>query len=812
MIARLIFPLALPDMYTYRVPDQFVKLIQPGIRVEVSLRDKLYSAIVYEIIPDPETDGLGMKEIISLIDEKPIVRELHLQMWKWISKYYMCSIGEVMAMALPGGLKLESETRLQPGEVDYQEADLNDDEFLIAEAVSLRKEINIQEIRLILNRKTIYPVIRSLLSKDMVSVSEELQEKFAPKKMRIVSISNHISDSEEARIEALDSLKKAKVQEETFLQLLDFLPHGTNLPVSEIYRLTGSNGQILKALQKKGFITIEEVEDSRITAYEKTEDKLPALSSEQIIALDAIREAHAENKTAIIHGVTGSGKTRLYIEEITQCLNSGRQALFLMPEIALTTQMVQRVKSIFGKDLMVYHSKMNGHERVEIWQAVMEGRGMVLGARSAIFLPFKDLGLIIVDEEHDPSYKQFNPAPRYNARDCAVAFASMYQGHVIMGSATPSLESFENAVSGKYKIVTLKERYGNVQMPAIRIVDMAYEQKANRVKSLFSLALLDAMSQNLENQKQTILFQNRRGYAPIIQCTSCGHTEMCPNCDVHLTLHRYFDELRCHYCNYRKKSPLTCPECGGKELKEIGAGTERIEQELKMHFPSARIARLDYDTAKTKASFERLIQKFSDREIDILIGTQMITKGFDFDHVTLVGIVNADAMLMFPDFRANERAFQMLTQVSGRAGRRSEQGQVLIQAYRSDHPILYDVRDHHFNRMYVRESSERHRFGYPPFFRLLTIELRHKDAAYLDQVSRILAELLSKKLGKRVLGPAIPGISRIKNLYIRTITIKFEKEARMMHFVKDLVIQTKKDWINKEQIKNVRVVIDIDPY
>ena len=813
MIARLIFPLAISELYSYKVPKELEASMCLGIRVEVPLRDKLYSALVYELVKDANEDQrLTMKYIHSVIDDTPIVTSHQFKLWRWISEYYMCTMGEVMQMALPGGLKLESATKVRLGDMDYQDMELTNDEYLVAEAVSIRGEISIDEVRLILNKKTIYPILRSLLVKDVIAVVEELVEKFIPKIIKTVSLESELINNEEAQIAALDKLKKAKLQEETLLQIFTLSAFGNVIPVQEIYKLTGTNLQVLRALEKKGFLRISEVETVRIKEYEQSFDALPSLSSEQVLAVKDIEIAHAEHKPVLILGVTGSGKTRIYIEEITKTLAAGKQVLFLLPEIALTSQMVERINAIFGKDLMVYHSKQNSHERVEIWDETLKGRGLVLGARSALFLPFKDLGLIIVDEEHDASYKQNNPAPRYNARDCAIVFANQYKANVILGSATPSLESFENASSGKYHLVVLRERYGQVKMPEIKVIDMAYERKANRVKSIFSLKLLNAMAENLELGNQTILFQNRRGYAPIIQCNSCGYTEMCPNCDVNLTMHRYFDELRCHYCNHKKRSPKKCIECGNEDLKEIGAGTERIEQEIKMHFPEARIGRLDYDTAKTKSAFEKIISGFARKEFDILIGTQMVTKGFDFDHVTLVGIINADAMLTIPDFRANERAFQMMTQVSGRAGRRADQGVVYLQAYRADHPAIMDVRDHHFNRMYQREISERSRFGYPPFFKLILIELKHRDAAFVDRAAQVLADKLIAKLGKRVLGPAIPGISRIKNMYIRTITIKFEKEPKMMHFVKQLVLISKVELTEKDGIKGVRINLDVDPY
>ena len=810
MIVKVVFPMAIPELYSYKVPSVLQQAIQIGVRVEVSLRGKIYSAIVFEI-STAEDEKLSTKYVISILDTHPIVGSRDLNLWKWISDYYCCSIGEVMQMAMPGGLKLESETKICLGETDYQDADLTDDEFIVAEAVSIRTEITISEIQSILDRKTIYPILRKLLEKEVIEIKEELIEKYAEKKMKVVGFTSNYKE-ENQKIAALDAVERSEIQTNMLLSIISLSKHTPRVPVSDVYEMAGGTLANLRAIEKKGILSIEEVTTSRITAFDLSKDPLPQLSIEQSKALLEIENSHNANKPALVHGVTGSGKTRLYIDLIKNCIAEGKQALFLLPEIALTTQMVDRINAIFGNDLMVYHSKLSSQERVEVWYEAAKGRGLVLGARSALFLPFKNLGLIIVDEEHDSSYKQTNPAPRYNARDCAIVIANTHKANVILGSATPSIESFENAMSGKYGLVVLKERYGQVQMPKIEIVDMAYAKQTNRVKSVFSLQLLEEMAINLDIGKQTILFQNRRGFAPIVQCKKCGYAAMCVNCDVHLTLHRYFDELRCHYCNHRRKNPIKCPECGSDDLNEIGAGTEKIEQEVKMHFPDAKVARLDFDTAKSKSAYEKILYNFARKDYDILIGTQMVTKGFDFDFVTLVGIINADSLLMYPDFRANERAFQMMTQVAGRAGRRAEQGKVIIQSYRADHPILADVLEYNFSRMYYRELSERTQFAYPPFYRLITIELKHKDASRLDHASDLLAEKLRKRLDKRVIGPASPGINRIRNLYIKFITIKFEKDAKVMRFVKQLILHSKAELINKDGIKGLRINIDVDPY
>jgi len=539
---------------------------------------------------------------------------------------------------------------------------------------------------------------------------------------------------------------------------------------------------------------------------------LSPLSQLQQQVVDETHRLWELQDVVLVHGITGSGKTRVYMEMIQKNLDEGKQILYLLPEIALTAQIVLRLKAKFGTQVQVYHSRMSNNERVELWKATREGQGIILGARSSLFLPFVDLGLIIIDEEHDPSYKQQDPAPRYNARDAAIYLARGFGAKVMLGSATPSLESYLNAKQEKYGLVEMMERFGNVSLPEISIVDLTKERKAKRMTSYFSKKLKDEIDLALVNGKQALLFQNRRGYAPSIQCIVCGYTAGCPNCDITLTYHKFFNELRCHLCGYKVKKPEECPACGNDDFRQIGFGTEKIEDAIQEIFPLAKVARLDYDTARSKASYERLIMDFQDKKIDILVGTQMITKGLDFDNISIVGVLNADLLLFFPDFRASERAFQLLTQVAGRAGRRKEQGKVVIQTSKPSHPVIIDTIEYNYHKFVGREAFERKNFAYPPYYRMINIILKHKQPSVVQEASETYASFLKNKLGKRVMGPAEPGIAKVRGMYLRNINIKLEKNHKLIAATKDLILEGKK-WIKEHKgFKSVRVNIDVDPY
>lgn len=809
----VIIPLALPMEYTYSVPEHLCSQLDIGVRVEVALKRKLYSGIICQIGDEIDTN-YKPKDIVSVLDPQPILSSKQLTLWKWIANYYCCTLGEVMHAALPSGLKLESETKIvlkDNASDDF--TNFTDDEYLVAEALLIRKELSIQEISDILDKKTIYPIIRSLLDKQVLEIKEELIQKYTTKKVRAIQLSDEFRE-QKILFDFIDNKIRSEGQERAIMAYLTLTKgSGQLIPITDIYELGRVNNAIVKALEKKGIFTIKEIDVSRLHVYSEDTLIVPDLSEEQTKAIVKINEFHQNGTPVLLHGITGSGKTRVYIELISEQLKEDKQSLYLLPEIALTTQIVERLENYFGDDIVIYHSRMNNHQRVETWNAVMAGKKVILGARSSLFLPFQNLGLIIVDEEHDPSYKQANPSPRYNARDAAIILGRQLDAAVILGSATPSLETYTNATRGKYGLITINKRYGTSVLPEIKVVDLKKEKKVGRLKDTsISKPLEDAITDFLSRKKQVIIFQNRRGFAPVVQCNDCGWMAECINCDVSMTLHRYFNELRCHYCGHRAKNPPACPDCGSDNLYEVGQGTERIEQDLKDKFPDSNIKRMDADTAKTKKSLDSIIYDFSVGKIDILVGTQMVTKGFDFDHLGLVGIINADSLTRFPDFRAGERAFQMMTQVAGRAGRRGEQGQVIIQAFTPSHPTIKETIQYDFNHFYQREMIERKQFHFPPFFRMINVELKHSDPEKLKHAATFFAEQLKKRLHHRIQGPIIPSIARIKNKYIQFINIKMETDPKVINFTKKLIIHTRGEMQNIHGIKGVRVNIDVDPY
>lgn len=811
----VILPLMLPELLTYSVPESLKNGLKPGMRVEVGVRNKLYSAIVYET---HETLDLPYKTkpIISVIDHNPIITEKQLQFWMWIARYYCCTPGEVMKVALPSGLKLESETKVllngDPSEIDT--FNLSDEEYLIVEAITVQHQLTISQIQDILNKKSIYPIIRGLIDQGIIAIMEELKEKYKPKSISFLTLNEPYRSNPEKLTEVFDKIAKSEKQTRLLLAFVQLSKNKTfSIPASDIYTLSGGNSSIARAMAKKDVFTIEKKTISRIKSDVVDEGpSIPPLSPMQITALEEIKGHFQTDKPVLIHGITGSGKTRVYTELINETMQSGKQTLYLLPEIALTTHMVERLKNELGQDILVYHSRLSNHERVEIWNAILLGAKVVIGARSSLFLPFTNLGLIIVDEEHDPSYKQFDPNPRYNARDAAIYLANRNHAKIILGSATPSMESYVNATAEKYGLVEMTERHGTSVLPEMQIVDLREAYKDQSFKGIFSPTLLSAIEEALAQKEQVILFQNRRGYAPILECQLCGWTAECINCDVKLTKHKAFNELRCHYCGSRSKLPEMCPACGNTHLSEAGMGTEKIEESLAAIFPEARIARMDYDTAKTKTALESIMVDFELRKIDILVGTQMITKGLDFDNISLVGVLNADSLLKYPDLRSNERAFQLLTQVAGRAGRRQKQGKVIIQTFSPGHPIIVETTQSLYGRFFKRESGERHMFRYPPYYRMIQLEFLHKNAEVVAKASAEFARLTKKQLGERVLGPAVPSVARIRGYYINTITVKMEKNNLLTAKIKDLLLSTS-DTIKKiEPFKNVRINIDVDPY
>ncbi len=800
----------MPIETTYKVSAELAPAIQPGIRVEVPLRNKLYAGLISDVSEEKPTVEYSIKSIISVLDFEPIVDNRQFKLWRWMAEYYCCTMGQVMNMVLPSGLKLNSETLLKTSSDYLEQMDrLPDKEFLIAEAVSIQDKLSIDKVQEIIQQKTVYPHVRSLIDKGVIKIEEELKEKYKSKKVDFICLQARFRG--EGFEEALKLCTRSQKQMDVLLALEDTTKKEPWVSKLDIYELTGTNQSVISALVKKGILDIEKREVSRLKMY--TGEIVPAspLSEEQKEATAAIRQLFEKKDQVLLYGVTGSGKTRIYIDLIQEQIEVGKQTLFLVPEIALTTQLIQRLQKVFGDDIGLYHSRMSNNERVELYHEARAGKPIFMGARSSLFLPFKNLGLIIIDEEHDPSYKQNDPAPRYNARDTAVLMAKMYEAKVLMGSATPALETFMNTIEGKYGLVKLLKRHGASVLPQIDVVDLRKSYESGEVRSHFSKELIDGIIQAVANKEQVLLFQNRRGYAPTIRCNRCNWAAECPNCDLTLTVHQYFEELRCHYCGHRKALIHECPDCGNHKLIKLGFGTEKIEDELRAIIPSARIARLDFDTAKTKSSYERILSDFEVKKVDVLVGTQMITKGLDFESISLVGILMADKSLSFPDFRAGERAFQLFTQVAGRSGRREKQGRVIIQTFTPEHDVIDETVNNNIQKFYNRELYERKTFRYPPYYRLIQLTLRHKTPLTVRETAKNLAATLRSKLGKRVLGPTQPGVARLRGMYIEQIMIKMEKDSHTIVQIKKYLAYCLRHMKQDKIMKSVRVTIDVDP-
>jgi primosomal protein N' (replication factor Y) (superfamily II helicase) len=812
--ADIILPLSLPNRtYTYSVPDDLVDQITQGVRVEVPFgTSKLYSGLVERVHSD--APAYRIKPIQAVLDEVEIVSPEQLQLWDWIADYYCCTLGEVMAAALPGHLKLMSETRLIRNEhYDEDLRELSPDEYLVAEAVQLQPEITIDDVRKILGKKTVFPVIQRLMKRGVLFLREDMQEKYKPRQIIAVRLTESYRADETLLRDAFGQLDKFERQLELLMAFLQLSRSRPYVSKRELMRTAKSSDSPLQTLIKKGILETYERNQSRIGEYAEALDAYPKLSAMQQSALqEVIKHFNAQKEVVLLHGVTGSGKTQLYIELIRETILSGGQVLYLLPEIALTTQIVQRLQRVFGGDVATYHSKVNYNERVEVWQAAATGKPVILAARSGLFLPFQRLQLIIVDEEHDPSFKQYDPAPRYHARDTAIVLAKRYGAKTLLGTATPSLESWHNARSGKYGYVEMSDRFGGLQLPAIEPVDLREQTQRKQLHGIFSKPLLDALQTALDQGEQAILFQNRRGHSPVLECQTCQWTQMCQHCDVSLTYHKQQHRLRCHYCNFTAQVPSVCPACGSGKLVMHGFGTEKIEDELKIFLPDARIARMDLDTAGTKSNLTALLNDFEERELDILVGTQMVTKGLDFDNVALVGVLNADSLVRFPDFRSGERAFQLMTQVAGRAGRKNKQGKVIIQAWMPKHPVVQDVINTDFQSFMQRELAERQEFRYPPFMRLIQISLQHKDEKVVAAAAAFFTAALRDRMGpERVLGPTLPHVPRVRSYYGQQTLLKLEKDPALIRKAKQLIRQVIETTVGKKGWSQVRIAVDVDP-
>ena len=809
-----ILPLSLPKTFTYSVSEAEYHYIKIGMRVAVPFgKNKIYTALVVDIHQIPPT-LYEAKEIHQILDEKPIVNEFQIKHWNWISTYYMCTIGDVFRCAMPSGFILESETIIsQKKETELVEAELSDDEFLIYEALQHQSSLKVQDVMAILNKKNIFPIIQKLLNKNVLSLQEEMIEEYKPKLIRYIRIHNDYSSAESLK-SLVDSLKGSKQKEVVMHYFQLNATQKKPISVKQLSEVSQVSTTIIKTLVDKTIFEEFYIQEDRVNFENNKKENNLILSEAQQKAYKKITESFTAKEVTLLHGVTSSGKTEIYTKLIEDYVAQGNQVLYLLPEIALTTQLVSRLTAHFGNQVAVFHSKYSNNERVEVWNQVLENSDkaqIVIGARSSLFLPFSNLGLIIVDEEHEQTFKQQDPAPRYHARDAAIVLAQSQKAKVLLGSATPSIETYFNAQSGKYGLIAVKERYGKAPLPEVALVDLKENYFKKRMKGHFSLTLIEAISEALSLGEQVILFQNRRGFSPIIECMTCGHVPQCTSCNVSLTYHKFKNQLRCHYCGYSIAKPTNCHACASIDISTKGFGTEQIELELAGLFPTKNVKRMDQDTTRGKYSFEKLIDSFKNREIDILVGTQMLAKGLDFDNVSLVGIMNADTMLYHPDFRAFERSFQMMTQVAGRAGRSDKRGKVIIQTYNVNHSIIQQVTFNNYDVMYKEQLYERQIYKYPPYFRLIKITLKHKDFDKLKEGSMWLYQVMQQNLGIPVLGPEEPGINRIRNEYIRTILIKIPQVSSIIN-TKKTIQKILNSFEVISQYRTIKVSINVDFY
>ncbi len=827
LFADVILPLPLAGSFTYALPPEFAGKAGPGSRVIVQFGNrKIYTALVRKIHSDVDK-SMTFKEVLSVLDDEPLVREWQFRFWDWMASYYMCTAGEVMNAALPSAFKLASETRVAINP-DYiiDSVTLNEKEFTLVETLfNSKKSIEISKISRIIDQQKIIPVVKTLIEKGVVVLEEEVREKYRPKKETYIALGESYTADEESLRQLFDRLeRKAKKQLEILMTFMSLSRRGIesalDVKKQELLRKSGCSAAVLDGMLRKGIFEVYEKAAARDSVNTPESDPGSiTLSDQQTLAIDGIRGAWEAKDVVLLHGVTSSGKTEIYIKLIAETLARGKQVLYLLPEIALTTQIINRLRKYFGNRVGVYHSRFNDGERAEVWKQASLGPGssgsdgfcdIILGARSAVFLPFSDLGLVIVDEEHDSSFKQMDPAPRYNGRDAGLFLAHLHGAKALLGSATPAVESYYNAQLGKYALVELAERFGEMELPLIQLVNIKDELRRGRMKTHFSTVLLDHLAEVLKNGEQAILFQNRRGFSLRLECESCNWMPSCKTCDVTLVYHKKSNQLRCHYCGYIATVPSLCPVCHSPGLKMKGFGTEKVEEELGLLLPGARIARMDLDTTRSKHSHQNIITGFEEQKIDILVGTQMVTKGLDFDHVSTVCVLNADNMLSFPDFRSEERSFQLMAQVSGRSGRKKKRGKVIIQTYNPAHPVIQSVVKHDYAGMYSYQLGERRKFKYPPFYRLILLKVKHRDPELVNRAASVLAKKLVKAFGTRILGPEYPPVARIMNQYLKHILIKVEVESSVVS-AKSKLLEILVDFYQNRDYHPVKVQIDVDP-
>jgi len=825
----LILPIPIRQLFTYRVPRALVNECEQGKRAVVQFgKKKIYSAVIRHVHQNPPQNH-QTKEILNIIDNQPIISQEQFVFWEWMADYYMCSLGDVYKAALPAGLRLESNTNISYNNEFFKNANdsgnwnFTPKETIILDSLKDSNSLSLTDVNDILSLKNSLPHIKSLYDKGAIKVQETLEKGFRAKTVKHLQLNPQIADDENLN-NVLNSLKKAPKQYQTFSLFLEMSNYGIDdelKTVSQKKLIEKSNCSVptITGLVKKEILLVELKDVSRLEFSSQENQRFNRLNENQLDAFNQIQSQFNEKETILLHGVTSSGKTEIYIHLIDRYLKTGKQVLYLLPEIALTSQIVERLKRVFGDKVGVYHSKYNDAERVETWQNIQDNNPnndlkqyqIILGVRSSIFLPFKNLGLIIIDEEHENTFKQFKPAPRYQARDSAILLANLHGAKTILGSATPSVESYFNAMSGKFGLVSLQQRHLNIAMPEIIISNIKEARRKKQMKSHFSPLLLEHIKTALDQKEQVILFQNRRGFAPYIECHSCGWIPKCEHCDVSLTYHRHTNQLVCHYCGFSYTSLQSCPDCKETDIRTRGFGTEKVEEDLKLMFPDAEIKRLDLDTSRGKKSHSKLIADFKNQNIDILVGTQMISKGLDFENVSLVGILDANQMLHFPDFRAYERSYQLMAQVGGRSGRKNKQGKVIIQTISPNNPIIHYIKENDFENMFNEQIIERKQFKYPPFNRLISITLKHKNKNLLNNASEQYANWLKKAMKKNVIGPEYPIVSKINNLYLKTILVKIEK-ASLSSAYKKYIFEASEHLLKQDGCKSIQLVYDVDPY
>ncbi|WP_426480320.1 replication restart helicase PriA [Chryseobacterium sp. R2ACT005] len=811
--AQIVLPLNLKGSFTYKVPEEMMSEIQSGMRVLVPFGGKkIYTGLVFEL-HDNAPENFVAKEVISMLDDKPVMPQEQIDFWNWLSEYYMCSLGEIYRFSFPSSLKLESETylKLKPGVVvDFENLDVN--EMYLIQALEVRQLINLTDIEAFIPKKDIIKTINSLIDLQYIEIDEKIAEKYKAKEVAYVRIKDEVLANQNLT-DILLKLNRAQKQKDLFLLILEKQTENPDVPIkkSELFEDGYFGSSHFKPLADKGLVEEYYMQKDRIESYEGEIEELEELSEQQKIAKSEIDEAFEEGKNVLLHGVTSSGKTHIYLEKIEECIKEGKNVLFLLPEISLTKQITQRLEKKYGRQLGFYHQKLTDFERVEVWRRIRQNDIRILiGTRNALFLPYQNLGLIVVDEEHDSAYRPREVTPYFNAKDASLVLGGFYNAGVILGSATPSVESYYRARKDKMKYIFLNERFGNVNLPEYELINFKEALESKKVSGNFSLKLVEEIKKTVDEKKQAIVLHNRRGYSNVIECESCGYVNYCSNCDVVMTYHKAANEMKCHYCGQRASKPRTCPKCNSEKLNERGVGVEQIHEEVSKLFPENEVDRMDVDSMRKKFAYEKLYEKIEDGETDIIVGTQMISKGLDFDHIELVTIPKADSLLYVQDFRAEERAYQLITQVSGRAGRVSGKGRILIQTFNPDHSVFQLIKMNNPAKIYKYILTERQKFHYPPFTKLIMIEMKHRKEDKVDRASQFLGSILRKYLPEDcVLGPERAQIARLNNLYQFQIMLKLPRGKNYEKF-KSLVLISLKEFDEITAYQSIKKDVFVD--